>query len=200
MAASSECKVSVDKLEGPGDWAKWKWHMSMVLRSYRLEDIGSSVRKCVVLPVESKEEQNTLYAAWQKDDAKAASLLASAVSRSAAELVLTCNNAKEIWDKLSARFERSSTQRLNMLIESFFRVKRDEKEDISSHVAKLQKLFVDLNEELTKHKENTLSERILNGRILTTLDKKFDNFKQLWIRNLTILKIFGTRSPQKIKN
>ncbi|KAK9708170.1 hypothetical protein QE152_g27384 [Popillia japonica] len=48
-----------------------------------------------------------------------------------------------------------------MLIESFFCVKRDEKED--THVAKLQKLFVDLNEELTKHKENTLSERILNG-------------------------------------
>ncbi|KAK9703677.1 Zinc knuckle [Popillia japonica] len=67
-----------------------------------------------------------------------------------------------------------------MLIESFFCVKRDEKEDISSHVAKLQKLFVDLNEELTKHKENTLSERILNGRILSTLGKEFDNFKDIW--------------------
>ncbi|KAK9746377.1 hypothetical protein QE152_g6143 [Popillia japonica] len=93
MAVSSECKVSVDKLEGPNDWAKWKWHMSMVLRSYGLEDIVSGVRKCVVLPVEPKEEEKTLYVAWQKDDAKAASLLASAVSRSVAELVLTCNNA-----------------------------------------------------------------------------------------------------------
>ncbi|KAK9736684.1 hypothetical protein QE152_g11339 [Popillia japonica] len=133
----------------------------MVLRSYGLEDIVSGVRKCVVLPVEPKEEEKTLYVAWQKDDAKAASLLASAVSRSVAELVLTCNNAKEIWDKLHARFERSSTQRLNMLIESFFCVKRDEKEDISSHVAKLQKLFVDLNEELTKHKENVHRRRLV---------------------------------------
>ncbi|KAK9703676.1 hypothetical protein QE152_g29198 [Popillia japonica] len=52
-------------------------HWSMVLRSYGLEDIVSGVRKCVVLPVEPKEEEKTLYAAWQKDDAKAASLLAN---------------------------------------------------------------------------------------------------------------------------
>ncbi|XP_047004604.1 uncharacterized protein LOC124622855 [Schistocerca americana] len=67
-----------------------------------------------------------------------------------------------------------------MLIETFFCVKRDESEDISAHVAKLQKLFVDLNDELSKHEENTLSERILNGRILSTLGKDYDNFKDLW--------------------
>ncbi|KAK9703290.1 hypothetical protein QE152_g29434 [Popillia japonica] len=74
--------------------------MSVVIFNKSSEDIVSGVRKCGVLPVEPKEEEKTLYAAWQKDDAKAASLLASAVSRSVAELVLTCNNAKEIWDKL----------------------------------------------------------------------------------------------------
>ncbi|XP_049832911.1 uncharacterized protein LOC126273402 [Schistocerca gregaria] len=114
------------------------------------------------------------------DDTKTASLIASALSKLVAELVLTCKNAKEIWDKLRARFKCSSTPRLNMSIEIFFRVKRDETEDISAHVAKLQKLFVGLNNELAKHEENTLSERILNGRILSTLGKDYDNFKDLW--------------------
>ena len=67
-----------------------------------------------------------------------------------------------------------------MLIESFFQAKRDCKEDISTHVAKLQKLFVDLNDELAKHNENTLSERMLTGRILSTLGKECDNFKDVW--------------------
>ncbi|KAK9701935.1 Zinc knuckle [Popillia japonica] len=224
MGASSECKVSVDKLEGPNDWAKWKWHMSMVLRSYGLEDIVSGVRKCVVLPVEPKEEEKTLYAAWQKDDAKAASLLASAVSRSVAELVLTCNNAKEIWDKLHARFERSSTQRLNMLIESVFcaitqkkfginytrdlnkkkewvPAKIEEKldyprsylvKDEDGKVYRRNSVFLrksvnrpnfrgidkELDEAGKKGKE--FEERILNGRILSTLGKEFDNFKDIW--------------------
>ncbi|XP_046988388.1 uncharacterized protein LOC124594081 [Schistocerca americana] len=150
MTASGDYKVSIDKLEGPDDWAKWKWHISMVLRSYGLEDIIDGTRERVELP------------------------------QDATRLVLTCKNAKEIWDKLRPRFERSSTQRLNMLIETFFRVKRDESEDISADVVKLQKLFVDLNDELSKHEENTLSERILNGRILSTLGKDYDNFKDLW--------------------
>lgn len=115
-----------------------------------------------------------------QDDAKAASIIAGALNKTIAELVLTCTHAADIWDKLCARFERSSTQRLNMLIESFFQAKRDEKEDITIHVAKLQKLFVDLNNELEKHNESKLSERILNGRILSTLGREYDNFKDLW--------------------
>lgn len=30
------------------------------------------------------------------------------------------------------------------------------------------------------HKENTLSERILNGRMLSTLGNEYDHFKDLW--------------------
>jgi hypothetical protein len=83
-------------------------------------------------------------------------------------------------NKLCARFERSSTQRLNIVIESFFHAQRDCKEDIGTHVAKLQKLFVDLNDEMAKHNENALSERMLTGRILSTLGKEYDNFKDVW--------------------
>ncbi|XP_046988308.1 uncharacterized protein LOC124594000 [Schistocerca americana] len=143
----------------------------MVLRSYGLGDIIDGTRERVELPQDATSAQKEAYVEWHKDDAKAASLTASALSKPVAELLVTCKNAKEIWDKLHARFEHSSTQRLNMLIETFFRVKRVETEDISAHVAKLQKLFVDLNDGLAKHEENTPSERILNGRILSTLGK-----------------------------
>ncbi|XP_049861642.1 uncharacterized protein LOC126355390 [Schistocerca gregaria] len=159
MNASGDYKISIDKLEGPEDCAKWKWHITMVLQL--LQDAISA--------------QKEAYVEWHKDDAKAASLIASALSKSVVELVLMCKNAKEIWDKLRSRFERSNTQRLNMLIETFFGVKRDDTEDISAHVAKLQKLFVDLTDELAKHEENTLYERILS-----TLGKDYDNFKALW--------------------
>jgi len=67
-----------------------------------------------------------------------------------------------------------------MLIESFFQAQRDGKEDISTHVAKLQKLYVDLNVELAKHNENTLSERLLTGRNLSTIGKEYENFKDVW--------------------
>jgi len=94
--------------------------------------------------------------------------------------VLNCTSAKDIWDKLCAWFELSGMQQLNMLIESFFQAQREGKEDISMHVAKLQKLYVDLNDELVKHNENTLSERMLTRQILSTLGKEYDNFKDVW--------------------
>jgi hypothetical protein len=40
-------------------------------------------------------------------------------------------------------------------------------------------LFVDLNNELAKHSENMLSERMLTGQILFTLGKEYDNFKDI---------------------
>ncbi|XP_072380862.1 uncharacterized protein [Diabrotica undecimpunctata] len=181
MATSNnDYKIQIDKLEGPEDWAKWKWHVSMLLRSYALEDIVNGMCKCPEVSEDSTSAEIQKHQQWLKDDAKTASLLAGTLGKTVAELVLTCTHASEILDKLRARFERSSTQRLNMSIEAFFRVQRDEKEDISTHVAKLQKLFVDLNDELQKHDENVLSERMLNGRILSTLGKDFDNFKDLW--------------------
>jgi len=67
-----------------------------------------------------------------------------------------------------------------MLIESFFQAQRDCKEDISTNVAKLQKLFVDLNNELAKHSENKPSDHMLTGRILYTLGKEYNNFKNVW--------------------
>jgi hypothetical protein len=67
-----------------------------------------------------------------------------------------------------------------MYNESFCQAQRDYKEDISTHVAKQQRLFVEQNDELAKHSEHTLSERTLSGRILSTLGKEYDSFKDVW--------------------
>jgi hypothetical protein len=152
----------------------------MVLRANCLESLIDGSRKCPVLPPDAQSQEKKELTEWFQDDARAASLIACALSKSVAELVLTCTKAKDIWDKPCARFECSSTQRLNMVIELFFQAQRDCKEDISGHVAKLQKLFVYLNDELVKHSENTLSERMLTGRILSTLGKEYDSCKNVW--------------------
>jgi hypothetical protein len=67
-----------------------------------------------------------------------------------------------------------------MRIESFFQAQRDCKENISTRVAKLQILFVNLNDELVKHKKNTLSEHMMTGQILSMLGKEYGNFKDVW--------------------
>ncbi|XP_047108958.1 uncharacterized protein LOC124777543 [Schistocerca piceifrons] len=44
---------------------------------------------------------------------------------------------------------------------------------------KTAEAFLDLNDKLQKHNETVLSERTLNGQILSTLGKEYDNFKDL---------------------
>jgi hypothetical protein len=102
--------VQIEKLEGPEDWSKWKWQILMLLRAHCLEDIIDGSRNCPVLPEDPHPQQTKELNERRQDDAKAASIIACALSKSVAELVLTCTNAKDIWDKLCSRFERSSTQ------------------------------------------------------------------------------------------
>jgi len=116
--------------------------MNMVFRAHGLETIIDGSKECLILESDATDQQRKQVAEWKKEDAKAASIIASAFNKSVAELVLICTNAKEIWEKLCSRFERSCTQRLNMLIESFFQAKRDEKEDISSHVTQSYKNYL----------------------------------------------------------
>ena len=183
MTETGGLKVTLDKLQNPEDWSKWKWQVNLLLRAHGLEGIVDGTRtapRVVFDPGPDREREDKELSAWHRDDAKAASLIATGLSNQIADLVLTCGNSSEIWQKLCTRFERSSVQRLNMLIETFFLSKRVDSEDISQHVAKLQRIFTDLNTELTKNNENTLSERMLTGRILSTLGKEYDNFKDLW--------------------
>lgn len=46
MASSFDYKVSVDRLEGPGDWAKWKWQINMLFRAYDLQKIVNGNSQC----------------------------------------------------------------------------------------------------------------------------------------------------------
>jgi hypothetical protein len=139
MATNSNFTVQVEKLKGPDEWPKWKWQILLLLCARCLEGITDGSRKCPVLPADAQPEKTKELTAWRQDDTKAANIIACTLRKSVAGLVLTCTSAKDNWDKLCAWFERSSTQRLNMLIESFFQAQWDCKQDISMHLAKQQK-------------------------------------------------------------
>ena len=101
----AELKVKIDKLSGPETWNKWKWELKMTFNEiYRPE-----------LKSDSSEIEKQRYAEWCRENAKAASLIASALTPHVANYVLTYTNAKDIWDKLVSVYEQSSVQRLSLL-------------------------------------------------------------------------------------
>lgn len=154
--------------------------MKKMLTSLELEDIVTGNWACPELSENLTVSQKKEYFEWQREDAKAAGLIVAALSEPIAGLLINCRHAKDIWEQLCTRFERSSSIRLNTLFESFFRSTRNHEEDMNTHIAKLQKLFDDLNKELKIQSENELSERILIGKILSTLEENYNYFKDDW--------------------
>jgi len=57
MAATSDFKAQVEKLEGPDNWPKWKWQILKLLHAHSLEDITDASRKCPVLPADAQCQQ-----------------------------------------------------------------------------------------------------------------------------------------------
>ncbi|GFV94466.1 retrovirus-related Pol polyprotein from transposon TNT 1-94 [Trichonephila clavipes] len=136
-----EFKAHIEKLVGASNWSKWKRHIELLLRYH---DVVCEDRKCPSLSAEASAEvvaaPEKAQKAFVKDD-------------SLAQLILVGNmDAKlaAIWrvGKVSVVYEQSSGQRLDRLMEKFFRT-----EAVAAH-EKAQKAFV---------KDDSLAQLILVG-------------------------------------
>ncbi|UYV63360.1 hypothetical protein LAZ67_2003844, partial [Cordylochernes scorpioides] len=85
-----------------------------------------------------------------------------------------------MWDKLLNVYEQSSGQRLDMLYNQFFNSKKDPTDDISKHISKLESLWNDMQNELTKQENLKLPESMLMCRIINTLPDEYFDFKSVW--------------------
>jgi len=70
MSTTSDFKVQTEKLEGPDDWSKWKWHILMPLSAHCLERIADGSRKCSVLPADAQPQQKKELTEWRQTTSK----------------------------------------------------------------------------------------------------------------------------------
>ncbi|GFX39693.1 retrovirus-related Pol polyprotein from transposon TNT 1-94 [Trichonephila clavipes] len=65
-------------------------------------------------------------------------------------------------------------------MEKFFRSDKELEDDILSHIAKLQRNFSELNDELRRVAKTTLPDLLLMSRITSTLPSEYFEFKSVW--------------------
>ncbi|GFQ99810.1 CCHC-type domain-containing protein [Trichonephila clavata] len=172
-----EIKVHIEKLVGAANWSKWKQQIELLLRHH---DVVCGDRKCRSLPAEVSAEAIAAYEkaqkAFVKDDSLAQLILVGNMDEINPELTSVCNTAKSVWGKLLSVYEQSSGQRLERLIEKFFRSEKELEDDI----AKLQRNLSELNDELRRVAKTTLPDLLLMNRIMPTLPSKYFEFKSVW--------------------
>ncbi|KAF2884696.1 hypothetical protein ILUMI_21493 [Ignelater luminosus] len=77
------------------------------------------------------------------------------------ELTATCGIPKETWDKLLSVYEQSSGQRVDRLKKQFFTMEKSLSKDVATHIARLQKTFHELNDELRRIAKTKLPDLLL---------------------------------------
>ncbi|GFR33069.1 retrovirus-related Pol polyprotein from transposon TNT 1-94 [Trichonephila clavata] len=179
-----EFKAHIEKLVGAANWSKWKRQIELLLRHHDVHDVVCGDRECPRLPAEASAEAIAAYEkarkAFVKDDSVAQLILVGNMDDSNAELTSVCNTANSVGEKLLSVYEQSSGQRLDRLMEKFFRSEKELEDDIATHIAKLQRNFSELNDELRRVAKTTLPDFLLMSRIMSTLPSEYFEFKSVW--------------------
>ena len=85
-----------------------------------------------------------------------------------------------MWVKLETSYEQKSEQRLEHLYLQRLEYKMETGDSVATHVSKLQKLWMELNEESWRVDKCKLPDTLLIMRILSTLPNEYFEFRMTW--------------------
>lgn len=86
----------------------------------------------------------------------------------------------EMWEKLCLSSEQKSEQRLEHLYLELLEYRKQPSDSIATHISKLQKLWLELNEESFRIDKVKLPNTFLMMRILSTSSSEYLDFRTTW--------------------
>jgi hypothetical protein len=162
-------------LKGQANWNVWKFQTTVVLKSRSLFDVVAGVQ---VKPQQEDGKSAEIYEKELKEfttkDSKAQELLVTSVEEQVLVHLLTCESAKEMWDKLLSIYEKKSEVSLHLLQQKFFNLKF-ESESVAEFISKLQ----DICSRLKSMGEN-VSENMQITKILMSLPDEYKFLATAW--------------------
>ncbi|XP_054277277.1 uncharacterized protein LOC128996161 [Macrosteles quadrilineatus] len=131
----------------------------------------------------------------EKKEFLAQNIIVSSVSSQVRQLINMCSTAQEMWGKLLSIFEQRTEQRQDRLFNEFFGIKeKDSLDSVVKHIAKLEKLWVELQDETWKEDKVKLPDSLFLNRVLNTLPCEYSEFINAWesvpkdLRTLSLLR------------
>ena len=129
---------------------------------------------------QQRKEHEASVKAYKKANGYAITLLSTTVEDEPLQLILMLKTAKDIWDKLQFSYEQKSEQRLENLYLQLLEYQKEPTDSVATHISKLQKLWIELNEESVRIDDCCLPKTLLLMRILSTLPDDYFEFRTTW--------------------
>lgn len=146
------------------NWTTWKFQAQIALKAKSLYSMvtGEYIR------TQANAEE------WDRKDAKAQEILVVRLDEKPMHHVLSCNSAREMWEKLSSIYEHQSTVSVHLLQQKFFSL-----EYKNCSVADFISQLEDIRGQL-KHLGEELSEKMIITKILMSLPESLKHFVSAW--------------------
>lgn len=154
------------KLNGD-NWVVWKFQTTVILKGRSLFDIVSGSKE---KPTSGAEA----IAAWEKEDAKAQTILVTRIEEGPLVHLLSCETSHEMWAKLKSVFDKESVVSIHLLQQKFFMLEFGN-ESVSTYVSKLEEIKSKL-----KQAGEEISSKMVMTKILMSLPEHFRHFRSAW--------------------
>jgi hypothetical protein len=146
--------------------------------------LSGQIREPAPLAEDANNQQKKDYDAnlksYKKANGFAVTLLSTTCEEEPLQLIVMFKTAREMWSKLQASYEQKSEQRLEYLYLQLLEYKKDSSDSVAVHISKLQKLWLELNEESFRIDACRLPQTLLIMRILSTLPEDYFEFRSTW--------------------
>ena len=160
-----ELNVKIVKLADSSNYLPWKFQVKILLKNITNSELLDK----------EKTADGVDQAKWTKADLAAQKIIVTSVSERVLVTLTSCTTSKMMLDRLEALYGQKADQALHRLEQEFYAATFDKEGGVAGHIAKLENLAY----EMTALGE-TVSERMLIGKILNTLPEKFNHFHSAW--------------------
>lgn len=159
----------ITKFNG-SDYLTWKFEITQLLVAHGLDDLLDGSR-----PQPAGEKILPAVKAWIKENAKALSLMSSAMEKKQVLSLITCTTAKEMWDSLRNMYDHKSASSRLLLRQKFHESKMNSNESVIQYATTIQNLACQL-----KQAGEAISEVDIMAKILGTLSSKYNTLVTAW--------------------
>lgn len=169
MADSLDLR-NITKFDG-NNFQLWKFQVRSVLVASGLLD--------VVNGTDIKPEGDTVTVgigeAWNRRNAKAMYVISSSLEYSQLEYLITCDTAKDMWQKLCNIHEQKSETNKLLLMTKFHDYRMSLNDSVAQHIAKVENMARQLRDV-----GEVISDITIMAKILGSLPSKFNAFITAW--------------------
>ena len=173
-------KTKIEKLRGNENWSAWKFQLQILLDARdALEVVTGELRDPGepddALAGAALTAHNRKRADFKKANKVAKELIVTTVEKKPLQLLLTCDTAKAMWDKLLGVYEQKSETSVSMVQTQFYQYVKELSDDIATHISKVEGIA-----ERLKQLGEPVPDSMVMTKILNTLPSEFNHFASAW--------------------